>query len=82
MGDGCLVGKKAVLEEEGPCDDGNMNPDAEEFTKAAIFGLGCVDLLPRAALDILCHHVELVEGGDVPLALGSLLGHHGWFDDG
>jgi hypothetical protein len=56
-----------------------MDPNTNEISKAMILGVRGIDFLPRAALDLLCHHVELVGGGYVPLLpIGLLLGHHGW----
>ena len=68
--------KQVVLVQECPRDDAHVHPDTKEVTEAAILSLGGTDLLPRPALHFLCHHVELVNGGDVPLTLGLWLLDH------
>ena len=79
MGDNGCLRKQVVFVEESPNDDPHVNSDTKEIAEAAILGVGSVDFLSRAALDILCHHVELVDGADVPLPLGlwQLRWHHG-----
>ena len=68
--------KQVVLGEECPRDDAHVHPDTKEVTEAAILSLGGTDLLPRPVLNFLGHHVELVNGGDVPLTLGLWLLKH------
>ena len=69
--------KQVVLGEECPRDDAHVHPDTKEVTEASIFSLGGIDLLPRPVLNVLGHHVELVNGGDVPLTLGLRRLKHG-----
>ena len=68
--------KQVVLGEECPRDDAHVHPDTKEVTEAAILSLGGIDLLPRPVLNFLGHHVELGNGGDVPLTLSLWLLKH------